>query len=174
MKLFLTLNKYKLIEDVAIINSDSQQIGVDYQLTQFPDISRWIRNPRHIVGTVNCYYIPNKDKSYADFITVKCYDNKVYNITIYTKTAKRIDSLKTYIERLYEKQFHASAEYWKNNNWHIKRYGPDHQGYEGEKTFENGDFQKRGVYVSYLRDYIVDEVVLEIWYNKNGPKLKSF
>lgn len=158
----------KIVKD-----GDSLTVGSDYNLVNrhFPGSGIKIRRLVY-PDLLHLYYLSVENKQFIDFIVFYYYDKELYQLKIFTKQPKDIDSLLSSTEDFYEKKFAKTHNEWTNFNTENPEYGPEFKMHYGQWTSEYGSFVRNGFYVSFLRDYIFDESVVTITNTKLRVKTR--
>lgn len=159
------------ISDKVFIENDTIPFGSNYKLTKCGYTGIRIRPSYYREGTVNYYYLQTNKEPYIDFIVLYYYERKLFQLKIFSKKSNNIDSLLTSIEKFYNKSFDKNQERILRENYYSSRYGKELTVKEGQLTTEQGSFWKNRIYIRYVRDYIFDEVSIEIINMKVSPPI---
>lgn len=164
-------NDLNNLSNKAFIEADTIPIGSNYKLTKcgYPGVS--IKPWYYREGTVNYYYLNTNTEPNIDFIVLYFYKKNLFLMNIFTKKLKNIDLLITSLEKFYNKSFNKTQERFQHGNYYSYRYGKEFTGENGQITTEQGSLWKNRIYIRYVRDYIFDEVSIEIFNMKARPPI---
>lgn len=164
--------KYRIISGTAIINNDTVDIDKTYKITQVKDFPRAsIETSRLVIKKEKlASYLCYSDSSLTSLAVLHFYDHDLYTIILLSKNLSEIESTLEEIEKSTAKRFSEEVSTWKNNTYHEARYGAEHSFNKGDTTYVMGSLKVKNIYVRYIKDYIFDEISVEIIDLKKQPK----